>query len=164
MATQHRDHFLSAMSNVANSVTVVTTDGTGGKHGATVSSFCSVSADPPTVLVCLNQSSNTCAAVEENGVFCVNVLPEDEHKLANVFAGQTGDDVIDKFTDAKWSTSGNGSPVLPGVTAFLCTVTGKVEASSHIIFIGEVSEMQEGHHPPLIYLNRKFCKTSPLSD
>lgn len=163
MSNPHRDSFLSAMSNVANSVTVVTTDGDGGKHGATVSSFCSVSADPPTLLVCLNRQGKTCEAVAKNGLFCVNVLPESARDLAVVFAGQTGDEIIDKFSNEKWATSGNGAPVLEEVTAFLCTVTEAVESTSHIIFIGEVTHMQEGQEPPLIYLNRTFRKTSSLS-
>jgi flavin reductase (DIM6/NTAB) family NADH-FMN oxidoreductase RutF len=49
--TVARDPFIRAMRGVANSVAIVTTDGVAGRHGATVSAFCSVSADPPSVLV-----------------------------------------------------------------------------------------------------------------
>lgn len=52
-----RDDFIAAMRQIASTVAVVTTAGPGGKHGATVSSFCSVSADPPTMLVCLHGAS-----------------------------------------------------------------------------------------------------------
>ena len=54
---QQRTAFIHAMRGVAARVTVVTTNGKAGQRGATVSAFCSVSADPPTILVCLNKSS-----------------------------------------------------------------------------------------------------------
>lgn len=157
-----REAFLSAMSNVANSVTVVTTDGPGGRHGATVSSFCSVSADPPQVLVCLNHSGNTANAVVENGVFCVNVLPETGKELAILFAGQTQEQDIDRFADDTWGKSDTAPPRLQGVTAFQCRVLETLNAASHFVIIGEVTEIAEGETAPLIYLNRTFCKTAPL--
>ena len=52
-----REEFIEALRGVASSVSVVTTDGAAGRHGATVSAFCSVSADPPTLLVCLRGQS-----------------------------------------------------------------------------------------------------------
>ena len=60
---QQRTAFIHAMRGVAASVTVVTTNGKAGRRGATVSAFCSVSADPPTILVCLNKSSGIADAV-----------------------------------------------------------------------------------------------------
>lgn len=161
-AEEVRDDFLSAMSNVANSVTVVTTDGSGGRFGATVSSFCSVSADPPQVLVCLNHSGQTANAVVENGVFCVNVLPESGSELAMIFAGQTTTDELEKFSDPKWKKEQFTSPLLEDVTAFQCTVKETVSSTSHFIIIGEVVKVVEGNAPPLIYLNRKFVKTTKI--
>ena len=84
-----RADFVAAMRGVANSVTIVTTDGPAGRCGATVSAFASVSADPPMVLVCLHAQSTIAALAQENGVFCVNVLPEGAGELAVRFAGAT---------------------------------------------------------------------------
>ena len=53
--TKLRNEFISCMRNLVSSVTVVTTDGKTGRHGATVSSFASVTADPPILSICLNQ-------------------------------------------------------------------------------------------------------------
>ena len=82
-----RDAFLAAMRQVAATVTVVTTDGLAGRAGATVSAFSSLSADPPSVLVCLRTDSRIARAVIENGAFCVNVLAEDAVEVARAFAG-----------------------------------------------------------------------------
>ena len=80
--------FIEAMRHVAQSVTVVTTQGEDGPTGATVSAFSSLSADPPSVLVCLRSDSRIGLAVGRNQVFCVNVLPEGASALAGHFAGR----------------------------------------------------------------------------
>jgi flavin reductase len=71
-----RDQFLASMGNAACTVSIVTTDGTAGRQGATVSAMSSVSADTPqpTLLVCINETSATVQAIKVNGVFCVNLL------------------------------------------------------------------------------------------
>lgn len=160
--TELRDAFTGAMSNVANSVTVVTTDGKGGRSGATVSSFCSVSADPPTLLVCLNTQGDTSDAIRANQRFCVNVLPEDAIEIARRFAGLIEDDITDPFETVSLQETQTGLPVLKDMTSFTCTVTSAMLATSHYVFIGKVETIQPGHSKPLIYLNRKFCKTDIL--
>ena len=159
-----REDFVTAMRNVANSVTVVTTDGRAGRFGATVSSFCSVSADPPTVLVCLNLDGQTAHAVRENKSFCVNVLPEGQAETAMLFAGLKGNADDDRFIDNNWTQAIGTSPCLNGVTAFSCSVVETVKATSHLIFIGTVNAVQQGAKEPLIYLNGQFCKTLPAKN
>ena len=70
--------FREAMSCVASAVSVVTTDGAFGCAGMTVSSMCSVSDDPPSVLVCLNKVSPVSEIVRTNGTMCVNVLRDNQ--------------------------------------------------------------------------------------
>ncbi|MEM7067891.1 MAG: flavin reductase family protein [Pseudomonadota bacterium] len=154
-----RDDYVRAMRNVANSVTVVTTDGPAGCHGATVSSFCSVSADPPTILVCLNKEGRTVHALEENGNFCVNVLPEGETEIAKLFAGLVGDLEDDRFANGEWRNSIGIAPCLDDVTAFHCKDVKIVAATSHMICIGQVEAVQRGTKRPLLYLDGNFCKT-----
>ena len=57
---------------MAATVTVVTTDGPAGMAGATVSAFTSLSADPPSVLVCLKADSRIAQTVRDNGVGVAN--------------------------------------------------------------------------------------------
>ena len=64
-----RSDFVDTMSRVANSVNVVTTSGSGGEVGVTVSAATSVTAEPPTLLVCIHEQSKAAAAILENGVF-----------------------------------------------------------------------------------------------
>ncbi|MEM7215402.1 MAG: flavin reductase family protein [Pseudomonadota bacterium] len=154
-----REEYVGAMRNVANSVTVVTTNGPAGRFGATVSSFCSVSADPPTVLACLNLEGQTAHAIRSNGNFCVNVLPETETETAKLFAGMLEIAESDRFNKHVWIEENNNAPWLEGITAFSCSVAEVIEATSHLIFIGKVNTVMQGNKRPLLYLDQKFCKT-----
>ena len=69
--------FREAMSRYGSAVHVVTTDGPGGKTGFTATAICSVSDDPPTLLVCLNRKSQGSPLLAANRVFCVNTLAAD---------------------------------------------------------------------------------------
>ena len=155
---QMRTDFLTAMRNVANSVTVVTTDGPGGKQGATVSSFCSVSADPPTLLVCLNSDSRINKAVSQNKEFCVNVLPQGCDEIALKFAGVYDKDSPDRFSGIDVKADLKGSAVLANATSFSCTTEQEISSGSHVVFIGHVTEIFHGKQNPLIYLDGKFKK------
>ena len=94
---QQRTAFIHAMRGVAASVTVVTKNGKVGRRGATVSAFCSVSTDLPTILVCLNKSSGIADAVAENGLFNVNILRNDQAMIARRFAGNDNSQLIDRL-------------------------------------------------------------------
>ena len=152
-----REKFLTAMRNVANSVTVVTTDGPVGKNGATVSSFCSVSADPPTLLVCLNKSGSTSSSIRDNGHFCINILSQNQAEIAEQFANPEADkDTL--FAGQEWNNHPGNAPSLKRTTAFFCSVSNIVEANSHDIIIGAVNSVSMGTHKPLIYLDRTYHK------
>ncbi len=69
-----KQEFRDAMARLGAAVNIVTTDGPAGLGGLTVSAVCSVSDDPPTLLVCLNRGSPQNRLFKDNGVLCVNTL------------------------------------------------------------------------------------------
>jgi len=154
-----RATFIRAMRAVASSVTVVTTDGAAGRHGATVSAFCSVSADPPTVLVCLKADSRIARSVAANGAFCVNVLPRAREDIADRFAGRDDHRLSDRFEGI--DCAGKPAPVIAGATAFLCRLQDSHESGTHRIFIGHVTQVLEGAAEPLAYLNGAYHRVVP---
>ena len=95
------------MARVASGVSVVTTDGPAGRAGLTISAMCSLSADPPAVLVCINRASHAGRIIRINGVFCVNVLASHQADIARRFAGQVGARG-DKFFEIEWDRLGTG--------------------------------------------------------
>ncbi len=156
-----RDAFVRTMRRVASSVAVVATDGPAGCHGATVSAFSSVSADPPMILVCLRSGSRIAEAVTTNGNLCVNVLPQDRHDLANRFAGRDDHLVEDRFFGVDYFKDEGTAPEIEGATIFSGSVEQIVPAGSHSIFICQVQSVREGAAAPLAYLDGNYHSVVP---
>lgn len=158
-----RDAFIAAMRLVAATVTVVTTDGVAGKAGATVSAFTSLTADPPSVLVCLRSDSRIARSVAENGGFCVNVLPEDAVEVARAFACPSPDHAEDRFDGLDIAAARHG-PILPRATAFDCDLIEEVIHGSHAICIGRVVAISNAGQKPLAYLSGGYHIVRPHGD
>jgi flavin reductase (DIM6/NTAB) family NADH-FMN oxidoreductase RutF len=155
-----RQRFLRGMSHAASTVSVVTTDGIAGRHGVTVSAMVSVSADTPRpiLLVCINQSSPVAQAVLDNGVFCVNVLREDQAHISDNFAGRSAARGSDRFDCTRWTVLATGAPrVLDSLVAFDCHVTASERVGTHFVIFGSVEDsVVTGGGAPLIYANRAY--------
>ncbi|MEQ8897939.1 MAG: flavin reductase family protein [Roseovarius sp.] len=156
-----RQDFISAMRRVAASVTVVTSDGPAGRAGATVSAFSSVSADPPTVLVCLAAQSRIAGVVQDNGRFCVNVLPEGFSDIADRFAGRHDGIVPDRFDGIEVFAPRGTAPVIDGATAFQCDLQQVVHSGSHVILLGHVRDVLDGAAAPLAYRDGAYHRVVP---
>ena len=157
--------FVKAMGVLATGVTVVATDGPGGRYAQTVSAMCSVSADPPMTLVCLHERSPVNEAIEVNGVFCVNVLGTQHDHVADTFAGRpwAGKDPWD-FTCGHWVLAASGSPrIHDAVASFDCSVHDVVRAGTHRIYIGEVNAIESGTGTPLLYAERQYQRPAHQS-
>jgi len=155
-----RQQFLLGMSHAACTVNVVTTDGAAGRHGVTVSAMVSVSADTPqpTLLVCIHHLSPVADAVLKNGVFCVNVLRDDQAHISEQFAGRSTVRGAAKFDCAAWTTQVTGAPrVIDSLVAFDCRVTASERVGSHFVVFGSVQDIfVAGGGAPLIYANRAY--------
>lgn len=155
-----RQPFLDAMSQLTNTVCVVTTDGKVGRAGTTVTAMSPVSADSetPSLLVCLHSDSLTAKAIAENDVFAVNILGEGDSGLADVFAGRHGSSGPDKYDDVKHTSGATGSAHLDGAVAiFDCRVKLQQAWGTHIIFIGEVADVVlNAPSQVLTYTKRKY--------
>jgi flavin reductase (DIM6/NTAB) family NADH-FMN oxidoreductase RutF/enamine deaminase RidA (YjgF/YER057c/UK114 family) len=148
------------MSHAACTVNVVTTDGAAGRHGLTVSAMASVSADTekPTLLVCIDERSPAAAAMLSNGVFCVNILRDDQAVISDTFAGRLKHVVADKFECARWTTQVTGAPrVVDPLVAFDCRITASEQVGSHHVVFGSVEDIFIAPGgSPLIYANRAY--------
>ena len=154
-----RIDYVESMSRVANSVNVVTTDGPSGRAGVTVSAATSVTAEPPTLLVCIHEDSEATAAILGNGVFCLNVLEAGQQKVSELFAGQSPDAPIDKFEIGRWTQLKTGAPVLEGgLAVFDCRVDAVLKEGTHQIFVGQVVATSTGKGLPLVYSHRAYAR------
>ncbi len=146
------------MANFAGAVHVVTTDGVAGRRGATVIAACSVSDNPPTVLVCLNRENRANDCFAENGVFALNTLSGNQETLASHFSGLTGLPQDQRFAAARWDVLATGAPVLSEALAvFDCELVEAKDMATHRILIGRVTGLHVGDTlDPLIYFNRAY--------
>ncbi len=132
------------MSHAAATVNVVTTDGPAGRAGVTVSAMTSVSADTerPTLLVCVHRDSATAPAILENGVYCVNVLRDDQSWLSDTFAGRFRGQLADKFDCTEWVPMPSGAPrVVDPLVAFDCRLVSSDLVGTHHVLFGEVADI-----------------------
>lgn len=160
--------FRAAMPNLPAAVNIVTTDGPHGRCGITVSAVGSVTDSPPTVLVCINQSSATHDVFNANGRICVNVLSSTQEKLAMHFSGAIKVPIEERFSWDIWSTpvldeSGRThAPVLRDahVNLFGRIADRKVIGSHSVLFVelDAVQTKEEGD--TLVYFGRKFHQVS----
>jgi flavin reductase (DIM6/NTAB) family NADH-FMN oxidoreductase RutF len=155
-----QQRYKDGMSRVPSAVTVVTTNGAGGRQGVTVSAVTSVSADTPspTLLVCINQKSATAPAILRHGRFCVNVLRADQSAIADAFAGRMASPDGDKFTVGRWGDNALGMPQLSDpLVAFCCTVVQSQLVGAHHVIFGAVQSIEFGHEGgSLIYAERRY--------
>jgi flavin reductase (DIM6/NTAB) family NADH-FMN oxidoreductase RutF len=149
--------FKDVLTRWASGVTIVTARAEGDAHGATVSSFSSVSVEPPLVLVCLFRGSRTREVVAGSGRFTINVLAEGQSRLAERFAGRRAPEEP-LFDGVEWSLSPGGVPRLGGTAASLeCSVVSAYEEGTHTIFVGRVeSAAVDAARRPLLYWERAF--------
>lgn len=148
------DEFRTALSRFASGVTVVTTkDALGKLYGITVSAFCSVSLEPPLVLVCIETVTGSHRALSESGIFVVNFLDRSQEVLSEKFASPSDD----KFEDVDMSLNIDGIPVLSGCLANLeCRVWQAYAGGDHTIFVGEVENLTVGDGDPLLYFRSDY--------
>lgn len=155
------EDFRVAMARFPSAVTIVTACTRGGeRRGITATAVCSVTADPPSVLVCLNSATGTCAAVEETGRFAVNLLSDSQDELAMRFAGRGGVSGGAKFEAGEWQLS-EGLPVLGGAPVTLvCEVGQSVLVGTHRVFVGEIIGIDSEEGAALLYEKRRFCRVA----
>ncbi len=130
--------FRQVMGHFATGVTIVTTNSKGVLGGLTVNSFCSVSLDPPLVLICVDLHSSTVAMFRESGVFAVNMLTEEQEALSRCFA-TPNKDRFGAFCRAPNYTAATGAPILTDVLAFVdARIVAEYPGGDHAIFLGQV--------------------------
>jgi len=161
-AASQADAFRNVMRRFATGVTVVTTSFDGAPKGFTANAFASVSAEPPTVLICVNRQARSHPLVVAAGHFCVNILGLEQRALAERFAIRSEEDPFATFA---YRTQRTGSPIFEGSLAFLdCKLVEEHSAGTHTVLIGEVLACGARDGAPLGYFNaayRDFQCTTP---
>ena len=155
--------FKLGMRTLAGAVNIVTSTQGGRRYGMTATAVCSASAEPPTVLACINRLATTHGAVAKSKVFCVNVLRVEDWELSTAFSGgQSGDA---RFRTRNWTRLATGAPVLiDALVSFDCRVVKKLVHGTHSIFLGQVEQILLGQKgKPLLYSDGQYAKLASLT-
>ena len=152
--------FCQAMRNLAGACVVISASDAGQRAGLTATAVCSISADPPRLLVCVNRNVYAHRLISNSGALCINVLQADQEPIARRFAGMVeGVAGEERFAAGAWDEGRNGLPTLAdALVAFECRVVETIAANSHDMFIAEVIGVTGtlSQEDPLIYFNGKF--------
>ncbi|HEV7865727.1 MAG TPA: flavin reductase family protein [Acidimicrobiia bacterium] len=109
----------------------------GRRSGCLVGFWTQCSIDPPRVLACVSKANHTFPVATEAPVLAVHWLAEDDRGLAELFGGETGDEV-DKFERCSWRPGPAEVPVLDGVKGWVAgPVVGRFDVGDHVAFVIE---------------------------
>jgi flavin reductase (DIM6/NTAB) family NADH-FMN oxidoreductase RutF len=152
--------FRGALGMFPTGVAVVTTVTPDGERlGTTVSSFNSVSLDPPLVLFSLARSARSFSVWTETGLFAVSVLHAGQQRLSSQFAAS----LTDKWKGlAAVRGEETGLPLLCGALAwFECRTWARYDGGDHVIMVGEVLAWQRPQADsarPLVFFNSRYAE------
>lgn len=140
-------------------VAIVTTGDRQQHHGMTVSSFTSVSVDPPIITVALSNDTRTKHLVDVYRYLCVNLLAEGQEHLSDLFAGRTLEEA-DRFKDVAATFGITGAPILSDCAAYVeCHIIQKFPLQNSTLYIAEVVMAEKkGNQEPLVYFNREYYR------
>lgn len=152
--------FKQGMRALVGAVSVVAVQNVEGfAAGLTATAVCSLSADPPSLLVCVNRSSTIAPGLKQNDAFSVNVLAEDQIDVAQAFGGQKTVKGSARFVFGSWIRSAHDTPLLVDARAsFECVVEKVLDYATHHIVIGRVTDVHLRHPSPkaLLYGDGRY--------
>lgn len=154
--------FKQAMRRLASTIAIVTS-GVGDEWtGMVATAVTSVTADPPTLLVGVNQSASLSPVLQREGRFCINLLSERHSDIVSTFSGKKKG--RERFEVGDWITTEDGLPMLADAVASLqCKTIKTLEVATHTIFVGEVHLVYcHSTIDPLLWVDGTLARTESL--
>ena len=129
----------------------------GEPRGITVSSFMSVSLEPPLVVICIMQQAQAHGAIESAGSFTINILAEDQGAVSDHFATPNLSSE-EQFAAVEHESRSGKAPLINGCIGYLdCTVVDRMAQGTHTLFVGEVQGGELlSENRPLVFYSRRY--------
>ncbi len=153
MTHQIQSQFKQAMRRLAANVSLVSCNVNGKRAGIAATAVCSLTIEPPSTVVCINQQASVHPGLGIDDPYCLNLLKGGQEDISNAFGGITRCD--DKFAFGNWNQNSDGVPYLSDAQAnIFCTVKSIVGHGTHSIIIGNVERVLINElGSPLIYFD-----------
>ncbi len=148
------DEFRHACGRFATGVTIASVmDPQGTPHGLTVSSFTSVSLEPPLILICLGHEVTSIELFRSCPHFGISVLRQDQQELSERFARKG----YDRFDGLEWEPGATGVPLLKRMLATMeCRVEQRITCGDHDILVGGMVHANVAEGEPLVYYASRY--------
>lgn len=163
-APVERMDFLMSMRAIPGTVAIIASTDETHATGMAATAWSSLSADPPTVLVCVNQSASVHGVIGRAGAFSLNVVPVGHEETVAIFSAQRGLEGRDRFNPDHWTQGAHGMPVLDdAVVSYECNVVARHDHHTHSIFVGEIQSI--GRKPdtaPTVHVDGGFGYVVPV--
>ncbi len=153
--------FKLGMRRLASGVVLIATVCEGERFGLTATAVMSISADPPTLMICVNRSASANEALSRSGCFTVNLLGGADRPIADLFSSSKHR--AERFSNHEWGQLTTGAPVLLGsLASFDCRIVQTLPSSSHTLYFGEVIDLKmfTDEIRPLLYWNGTYHNES----
>lgn len=159
------DTFKKSMGLLAGGVCIVASSQDGERLGLTVTAVCSLTLDPPSLIVCVNRAAGAHEAIRTTKRVSVNFLAADQVELAELFSSSKIKGA-ERFQSGQWGAMASGSPaVMDGLAALDCEIVSDFSVGQHSVFVCEVkSAILSPEKCPLVHFNRKFFEVLPVSE
>jgi flavin reductase len=154
--------FRNGMAGLPGTVNVVTTMGEEGMAGFTATAVCSVSDNPPTLLVCLNRGTSVYQVFNKSQSLAINTLNQGQETISNLFGGKAT--MEERFASAQWDTLSTGAPVLVGAAVtFDCIITERLSVATHDVFFCQVVDIKHQQNAgALLYHQRQYRQLAAI--
>lgn len=155
------DAFRLAMRRFASTVSVISTVKAGARHAMTATAVTSLSMTPPSLLICVYRESRFHKALQDQDLFCVNVLHKDQAEASQVFSKPATAEDYGRFG---WADLDGFCYLTDAQATLFCKNTQQVPFGSHSIFIGTVLDVNiRDCVAPLIFQNGQYGVCAPLA-
>lgn len=162
-AMAQQSSFADAMACFPGAVTIITTREDGLPFGMVATAVCSLSADPPSLLVCLNKGTSAHDPILRQKLFAVNLVSGEQAPVVRHFMASKGGD---RFNLGDWKTLATGAPILHDATvAFDCELNDVHNGFTHSILIGTIKDCRvsaQNDQTCLLWHGHDFAEPSRL--
>ena len=150
-----KKEFLQAMRGITSTVTIVSAKDGENKQAMTATSVVSLSLDPPSMLVCINQEASIHEVMKEGLGFCINILSLGQENLADICSIKGKEE--QRFLVGNWSELENIPYNIDSQSNLFCNCVKAIEHTTHTIYLGEIIKvLNQSSFNPLLYKDGNY--------